>query len=115
MIYNSARIALAERERTLASLRVLGFTEAEVSSIIVRENLVLAIGGIPPGLGLGILFSILLARIYDTDLYRFPVVITEKSLLLTALAIFVFALLANLAVRRRIRRLDLVEALKSRE
>ncbi|MHC4472206.1 MAG: ABC transporter permease, partial [Planctomycetota bacterium] len=115
VIYNSSRIALAERERTLASLRVLGFTEGEVSSIIVRENLLLTAAGILPGLGLGILWGVLLSRVYDTDLYRFPIVIREQSLLLTALAVVVFAILANLAVRRRVKRLDIVEALKSRE
>jgi putative ABC transport system permease protein len=115
VIYNSSRIALAERERTLASLRVLGFTEGEVSSIIVRENMVLSALGIVPGLGLGILFSLWLARTYDTELYRFPVIFREQSMLLTAFAILVFAVLANWAVRRRVRKLDIVEALKSRE
>jgi putative ABC transport system permease protein len=64
---------------------------------------------------LGIAFSYALARAYDTELYRFPLVITWKSILLTAVSVTVFTILANLAVRRRIKKLDLVEALKSRE
>jgi putative ABC transport system permease protein len=115
VIYNSTRIALAERERTLASMRVLGFTRAEVGAVLMNENYLLTLVGIVPGLLLGMLFCFWMTKAYDTDLFRFPLVIRAESLLISAVAVMFFTLVANLAVRRRIRRLDLVEALKSRE
>ncbi|MCU0725268.1 MAG: FtsX-like permease family protein [Planctomycetes bacterium] len=115
VIYNASRIALSEKERSLATLRVLGFTRREVGAVVRSENLLLALLAIPLGIGLGIVFSIALARVYDNDLYRFPVYFRPAALLLTAAAVLVFTFVANLAVGRRLKRLDLVEVLKSRE
>ncbi len=115
VIYNASRISLAERERSLATLRVLGFTRREVGAVLRSENLLLAVLAIPPGIGLGMLFSCALAGVYDNDLYRFPIQFRPEALALTAAAILLFTIVANLAIGRRIRRLDLVEVLKSRE
>jgi putative ABC transport system permease protein len=115
VIYNASRIALAERERTLASMRVLGFRRKEVAAVLTRENLLLTAASIPLGVGLGILFCVALAVGYDTELFRFPLVITPRTVLLTAASVLVFTVIANFAVARRIKKLDLVEALKSRE
>ncbi len=115
VIYNSTRIALAERERTFASMRVLGFTRKEVGAVLTNENYLLTIIGLVPGIGLGILFCFWLSTVYDTDLFRFPMVIRVESILISIVVVLFFTLVANLAIRRRIRRLDLVEALKSRE
>jgi len=115
VIYNASRIALAEKERTLASLRVLGFTRREVAAVLSNENFLLTAVAIPLGLGLGALFCLALAHFYNTDLYRFPVVFRIETLAITAALIVTFTIVANLAVRRRLNRLNLVEALKSRE
>jgi len=115
VIYNSTRIALAERERTFASLRVLGFTRKEVGAVLTNENYLLTLVGLVPGIGLGIGFCYWLSTAYSTDLFRFPLVIREESIFISIVAVLFFTLIANLAIRRRIRRLDLVEALKSRE
>jgi putative ABC transport system permease protein len=115
VIYNSARISLEVRRRELASLRVLGFTDREVAAILVREGLLLAAIAIPLGIAIGYGFCLAMARLYDTDLYRFPMVITEKAMLLTTLWVLGFTLAAGFLVARRIRRMDLVEVLKARE
>lgn len=115
VIYNAARIALAERERELGSLRVLGFTRGEVSAILFGENLLLAALSIPPGLALGAGFGWILTRIYETDLFRIPFVFPPLSGLKAAGLVMLFAVLANLAIRRRVAQLDLVEILKTRE
>jgi putative ABC transport system permease protein len=115
VLYNAARISMAERERELGSLRVLGFSNREVGGVLVGENLLLVAVGVVPGVGLGALFSWLLTRVYDTDLYRFPFALTSRAVLTTVVIVFVFAILANLAVVRRLRHLDIVDVLKARE
>jgi len=115
VIYNTARISLSERSRELASMRVLGYTRAEVGGILALENVLLVIVAIPFGLGLGVLFAWLMAQAYETELFRFPFVVEPASLLWTVVAAAVFTLAANLAVQRRVRALDLIEVLKERD
>lgn len=115
IIYNVTAVSLAERERELASLRVLGFTQQEVGAILYRENFVLAVLGIMFGLPLGVSMCGLMVHAYTTDLYRFPFYIAPSSYMITSVLAAGFVGLANLAVRRRISRLDMVEVLKSRE
>lgn len=115
VIYNIARISLAERAREIGSLRVLGYTQREVKTVLAGENYVLAVLALPFGIGLGALFSLVLVRLYDTDLYRFPFVLTADSMLLTGGLVLGFTALANVAVGRRISRMDIVEVLKARE
>jgi len=115
IIYNVTMVSLAERERELASLRVLGFTNQEVGRILYRENFILAALGIILGLPFGAAICRLMVYAYDTDLYRLPFYIPMRTYVIAVGASAVFVILANLAVRRRIRTLDMVEVLKSRE
>jgi putative ABC transport system permease protein len=115
VIYNAARITLEVRRRELASLRVLGFTKREVAAILYREGLLLSALAIPLGLGIGYALCKAMSALYDSDLYRFPVVITEHSMVVTALWVIGFTLAAGLLVGRRVAKLDLVEVLKARE
>jgi len=115
VIYNSARIAFAERERELGSMLVLGFTHREAAAVLMGENLLLAILGTIPGIGIGAWFCWLLTRLYDTDLFRFPFVLHPRTIFWTLSTVLGFALLANLAVARRLRRIDLVAVLKTTE
>ncbi|MFI5402806.1 MAG: ABC transporter permease [Planctomycetota bacterium] len=115
VVYNTARISLAERARELGTLSVLGFTDAEVRRVIEGESYLLAALALPPGLGAGAFFSWLLTRAFDTELFRFPFVLHRASILHTVAIVLFFTLLANLLVRRRLRRLDMVEILKARE
>lgn len=115
IIYNSTMVSLMERQRELASLRVLGLSVQEVGSILYRENTLLAVIGIALGIPAGMGLSRLLVTAYDTELYRLPFYIAPKTYMLTVGLSLLFVVLANLAVRRRIQRLDLVEVLKERE
>lgn len=114
-LYNTARISLSQRGRELASLRVLGFTSREVGSILSREGLLLTAVGVVPGMALGALLSFALARANQSDLFAFPFVMTARDLVVSALVIFAFSILANALVLRRARRADLVEVLKAGE
>lgn len=115
IVYNNARVALSERARELASLRVLGYRRAEVSRMLLSEQATLLAVGIPAGLGLGWLFCRLLVTAYRTDLFRLPLVVSRATLLFAAATVLASALVSGIVVDRRIRGLDLVEALKTRE
>ncbi|HEX6373029.1 MAG TPA: ABC transporter permease [Longimicrobium sp.] len=113
--YNGARIALAERARELASLRVLGFSVHEIAVILLGEQAVLVMLGIPAGFGLGVLYGGLWIRALNGEVYRMPMVFSGSTFVVSAAVIVVMAALAALAVRRRLSHLDLVAVLKSRE
>jgi len=115
VVYNTARISLAERGRELGTLSVLGFTDAEVRRVLEGESYLLTVLALLPGLGVGSLFCWLLTRLYDTELFRFPFIVTGDMIVKTVGIVLLFTLLANLLVRHRLRRLDMVEILKARE
>jgi putative ABC transport system permease protein len=115
VLYNAARISLSERSRELASLRVLGFTRAEISSILLGELALLTLAGIPLGLLMGVGFASLILRLFQTELYRFPVLVGSRTFAFAALVTLGAAVISALIVRRRLDRLDLVAVLKSRE
>lgn len=115
MVYNGARIALSERGRELASLRVLGFTRGEVSTLLLGEQALVTLLAIPVGWAIGFGACALLSALYDTDLMRMPLVATPRSYLLAALTVAGATMASSLIVRRRINRMDLVAVLKTRE
>ncbi|HEU4844058.1 MAG TPA: ABC transporter permease [Burkholderiaceae bacterium] len=115
MVYNSARIALSERGNELASLAVLGFTEREVAVLLLGEQAVLVLLAIPAGLGLGYAMCAALVPLFDRELFRMPLVIGKLSLVYAVLAALAASVLSGLLVARRLRRLDLVAVLKTRE
>ncbi len=115
VVYNNARIALAERTWELASLRVLGFTRAEVSALLLGE---LALGiavALPLGMVLGWLLTHGIVELMRSDQFYFPVVIQPRTYAWAALSVVAAGLASALVVRRRIDRLDMVAALKTRE
>ena len=115
VVYNAARISLAERQRELGSMRVLGFTTREVGSLLMGENMLLAFLGVVPGVALGAWFGWLLSKLYETDLYRWPFVLHPATAFWSVVCVLGFGLLANVLVVWRLRGLDLVEVLKARE
>jgi putative ABC transport system permease protein len=115
VVYNAARVSLAERERELASMRVLGFTRAEVSGILLGELAVHVALALPAGCVLGWGFAWAMAAGFDNDLYRLPTTILPPTYAMACLTVVVVALVVALAVRRRLDRLDLVSVLKTRE
>ncbi len=115
VVYNNARIALAERARELASLRVLGFTRAEVSTILLTELALELLTAVPLGLWLGYWFVVALVTQTQTELFRIPAVVEPRSYALAALVIMGAGAVSGLIVRHRIDQLDLVGVLKTKE
>jgi putative ABC transport system permease protein len=115
VVYNSAKIAFAERARELATLRVLGFTRGEVSRILLGEIVVLAIPAIPVGFAAGRWLSGVVASAMETQRMHVPEVIALSTYAF-AVVVFVAAAAASaLIVQRGIDQLDLVGVLKARE
>ena len=115
VVYNSARISLAERSRELATLRVIGFTRKEVSFILLGELTVMTAIAIPLGMWLGHLMVIAIIEATSSEAFRFPAAVSMRTLVLAAGTIAVAAWISAMVVQRRLNRLDLVESLKLRE
>ena len=115
VIYNSVRVSLAERERELASLRVLGFSKGEVSYILLAESALLTLVAIPISLVAGTGMAWGMSRAMSSDFFRLPFLIEAGTYGYTAAVLIGIALASGLIVRRRINRLDLVAVLKTRE
>jgi putative ABC transport system permease protein len=115
VIYNNAQIALAERARELASLRVLGFTRGEIAYILLGELGILTLVAIPLGLWLGVWMCFYIAHTMQSDLFRVPVVLVPQTYAFAVTVVLISAVLSGLAVRGRLNRLDLVAVLKAAE
>jgi putative ABC transport system permease protein len=115
VVYNSMRIALSERSRELASLRVLGFTRGEISYILLGELAVLTLAAIPLGFLIGNgLCAYIIAKL-QTELFRFPLVIESSTYAFSATVVLVSTAVSGLIVRRKLDKLDLVAVLKTKE
>jgi putative ABC transport system permease protein len=115
VVYNSARIQLSERARELATLRVLGFTRAEVSQVLLTELGVIVAFAQPVGWLIGYGFAVALIAGFESDLFRIPLVVSSQTFAQSSLVVLGAALVSALLVRRRIDRFDLVQVLKTRE
>jgi len=115
MVYNGARIALSERGHELASLRVLGFSRREILGIFMGEQALLTLLAIPAGLAIGYGLCALLVPVFDRDMFRLPLVIAAPTWVYPVIATGAAAGLSAMAVARRLRSLDLVAVLKTRE
>lgn len=115
IVYNQARIALSERARELASLRVLGFTRREVAGLLFGEQALLVVSALPWGLGLGWLLTWWVMTQFETEVFRLPMVARSDTYLQAVSLVAAAALLSALLVRRRLDRLDLIAVLKTRE
>lgn len=115
VVYNNARIALAERSWELASLRVLGLSRAEVSWLLLGELGLSLLAALPLGMALGWGLTHGIVGLIQSDQLLFPVVIRPPTYAWAALAVVAAGLGSAGVVRRRIDRLDLVAVLKTRE
>ena len=115
VVYNSARISLAERSRELASLRVLGYTRGEISYILLGELGLLTLAAIPVGFLAGRTLCGFVAHSLQSDLFRLPFVIATSTYAQAAAVVIVSATISGLIVRHRLDHLDLIEVLKTRE
>ncbi|HEY9024965.1 MAG TPA: FtsX-like permease family protein [Burkholderiaceae bacterium] len=115
VVYNNARIALSERGWELASLRVLGFTRAEVSALLLGEMALSIAIALPLGMLLGWLLVHGVSEALKSDQFFFPVAIQARTYAWAALCVVIAGVGSGLVVRRRVDRLDMVAVLKTRE
>ena len=115
VVYNSARITLAERARELASLRVLGFTRGEVARILLGEIGLLVLLSIPLSFVCGRGLGGLMVQGLQSDLYRIPLRIPPESYALATVVTLCTTLVSMAVVLRLVNRLDMIEALKERD
>jgi putative ABC transport system permease protein len=115
VVYNNARIALSERTWELASLRVLGFTRAEVSFLLLGEMAISIAVALPLGMLFGYGLVHMMIELLKSDEFMFPVVILPRTYALAALSVLAAGAASAWVVRRRVDRLDMVAALKTRE
>lgn len=115
VVYNNARVAVAERSRDLASLRVLGFTRREISTVLLGEMAVQVALAIPLGLWVGYRLCIGIAEMVDPELFRLPVTLSSATYAFAVIVVLAAALVSALLVRRRLDHLDLIGVLKTRE
>ncbi|MFZ1864498.1 MAG: ABC transporter permease [Polyangiales bacterium] len=116
VVYNNARVSLSVRSRDLATLRVLGFTRTEISAILLGEQAVQVVLGIPFGLVLGTLGAKVLIELQaDPEQFRMPMLISSQTYAFSVVVILAAAALSALLVRRKLDTLDLIGVLKTRE
>ncbi len=115
VVYNGARIALSERGRDLATLRVVGFTHGEVAGVLIGELAVLTAFAIPLGLLIGSGLAKVLVLGVNTETVRMPLVLTPKTFATAVLIVLVSSAFSFAIVSRQIRNLDLIGVLKARD
>jgi putative ABC transport system permease protein len=115
MVYNGARVSLSERGHELASLRVLGFNQREISFMLLGEQGLLAFASVPIGFLIGYGFCAVLTTAMQTELYRMPLVIRANTYALAVLIVSLACIGTGALLYRRLSRLDLVSVLKTRE
>jgi len=115
VIYNSMRIALSERNRELASLRVLGFRRAEVAYILLGELGLLTLFAIPLGFVFGYGLCAYLAMKFQSDLYRIPLILETDVYAFAALVVIGSSIISAVMIWRNLAHLDMVAVLKAKE
>jgi putative ABC transport system permease protein len=115
VVYNSARIALSERSRDLATLRVIGFSHREVAGMLVTELVLLTLVAVPLGLLLGSGLAAGIVNAASTESVRLPLLLTPRSYAIAVLIVLSATTISLVVVSRRIRKLDLIGVLKARE
>jgi putative ABC transport system permease protein len=115
VVYNSARIALSERGRELATLRVVGFTLPEVRAVLVGELSMLVLLALPAGLLFGRSLALLIMSTFRTETVRMPVLINHSTYAIAVVVVLTAALCSFALVSRMLAKLDLVGVLKARD
>ena len=115
MLYNLTNINIAEREKELATIKVLGFTRKEVAAYIFRETNILAFAGTLCGLAVGVYLHAFVVQTAEVDMVMFGREIAPVSYVLSAVLTMAFAFIVNLFMRRSLARINMVESLKAPE
>ena len=114
-ILNASLVSLAERQREVATLRVLGYGPWEVGSLLLRESMITTLVGTTLGMPLGYLLTVMIATAYSSDLFRMPVITSPGLWMLTFMCALAFGLITHLFVQRAISTMDWLDALKTQE
>lgn len=115
VIYNGARVSLSERGRELASLRVFGFSRQKVGLLLLGEQGLITLLGIPLGCLAGYGLAATVSAAIQTETYRIPFVVNLSTFVWASLVTIISATFSGLIVRRKLDGMDLVEVLKTRE
>jgi putative ABC transport system permease protein len=115
IIYNSARIALSEHATELASLRILGFTRNEVTVLLLTEQWLLTAIAIPLGCLIGYGLAAGIAALLSQELFRIPLIVSGRTFLFAALVVTLSAIASSVSIGLRLRQLDFIAVLKTRE
>ncbi len=115
VVYNSTRIALSERNRDLATLRVVGFTRREVATVLLVELAILVALAVPVGLAFGKGLATLIIHAMSTETVRMPLRISPTTYSVAALVVLGAAVLSFAVAGRMLQKLDLVGVLKARD
>ncbi len=113
VLYNLTNINITERQRELATLKVLGFFRGETAMYIFREILLLTLLGAAAGLGLGVLLHAYVIRTVEVDMVMFGRIIAPSSFVFAAVLTVLFSLLVDLSMLPKLNRINMVESLKS--
>jgi putative ABC transport system permease protein len=114
IVYNATTIIIGEREMEFSALRVLGLSKNEIFKMVLNENNILMIFGIAVGIPLGMAMLTSLSEAVSTDMYAFYMTPNLKSITYAAALTALFVFFAQLAAYQKIKRLDLLSALKNR-
>ena len=115
VLYNLSIINITERIKEIATIKVLGFDNIEVSSYIFRENIILTLIGIAEGLICGVLLHKVVIFMAEVDIVMFGRGISVKSFIYAAVLAFAFSMFVSLVLHRKLKKIDMVESLKSIE
>ena len=115
VLLNLTNINISERIRELATIAVLGFTDREISAYVFRENAILTVFGTGAGLVLGVFLHGYVIQTVETDMFMFGMQVQPMSFVYSLLLTFLFSLTVNVLTGGRLKRIDMVEALKSVE
>jgi putative ABC transport system permease protein len=115
VVYNNARISLAERSRELATLRVIGFSRREVGAVLLTELVILAMIAVPIGLVLGTGFATVILNSVNTETVRLPLVLTLNNYAFAVMVVTLASAMSALLVLRKLNGLNLASVLKAPE
>ena len=115
VLYNLTNINITERQREVATIKVLGFYDPEVSSYIFRESVVLTVIGILFGLVLGVILHAFVVSTAEVDMVMFGREIKAMSYVISAVLTLVFSILVDFAMHFRLKNISMVDSLKSAE
>lgn len=115
VLYNLNNINISERKRELATLKVLGFFDGEVSSYVLKENIWLTLIGSACGVGMGILLHRFVILTAEVDSMMFGRQIFNKSYIYSIVLTFLFSMAVNVIMHVSLKKIDMIESLKSVE